>query len=224
MNHHRESSNDILTSGLMIIKGINNPNSIHFSSTTIHGDPGYNDDECFKLIEDADMGFFNKTKCGPSLAFKFGMTHYNTSHEQRYISENGPALCLGADCSVSNAVCHFFPYRNGTGRVTFLQSTIPSFTHGCFDTSPPIMIWTMCSNSKKFYRRKTLRGLLQARRLLNSMHALIAMIMSWINLWLYDWSCCLAVCCWDLNCALVSFMTIWSILFVLCPKDQTRNV
>jgi hypothetical protein len=57
MSHHGESSKDILTSSLMIIKGINNPNSVHFPGTVIHGDRGYNDDECFSLIEDADMGF-----------------------------------------------------------------------------------------------------------------------------------------------------------------------
>ena len=38
MNHHGESSKDILTSGLMIIQGINNPNSLSFPVTTIHGD------------------------------------------------------------------------------------------------------------------------------------------------------------------------------------------
>ena len=96
MNHHGESSKEILTSGLMIIKGTNNPNNVHFPSTTIHGDRGYNDDECFKLIESADMGFLNTTKRGPSLAFKFGTTRYNPSHDQRDISENGPMFSLGA--------------------------------------------------------------------------------------------------------------------------------
>ncbi len=81
MNHHGESSKDILTSGLMIIQGINNPNSLHFPMTTIQGDPGYNDDKCFQLLEDANMGFLNSTKRGPSPAYKFGMTHYNTTHE-----------------------------------------------------------------------------------------------------------------------------------------------
>jgi len=58
MNHHGESAKEILTAGLMIIKGINSPNSIHFPTMTIHGDQGYNDDdECFDLIKDADVGF-----------------------------------------------------------------------------------------------------------------------------------------------------------------------
>jgi hypothetical protein len=74
MNHHGESAKDILTAGLMIIKGTNNPNKLNFPTTTIHGDRGYNDDECFELIENADMGFLNTTKRGPSLAFKFGAT------------------------------------------------------------------------------------------------------------------------------------------------------
>ena len=79
MSHHGESSKDILTSSLTIIKGINNPNSVHFPGTVIHGDRGYNDDECFSLIEDADMGFLNTTKRGPTLALKFGNTRYNTT-------------------------------------------------------------------------------------------------------------------------------------------------
>lgn len=120
MNHHGESPKDILTSGLVIIKGINNPNGIHFPSTTIHGDHGYNDEECVQLIEDTDMGFLNTTKRGPSLAFKFGMNRYNTSLEQKDIPENGHVLCLNAEHSVGNAVCHFVAYRNGTGRVNFL--------------------------------------------------------------------------------------------------------
>ena len=61
MNQHGKSAKDILTAGLMIIKGINNPNSIHFPAMTIHGDRGY-DDECFDLIEDADMGFLHIKK------------------------------------------------------------------------------------------------------------------------------------------------------------------
>jgi hypothetical protein len=133
MNHHGESSKDIITSGLMIIQGINNPNSLHFPMTTIHGDRGYNDDECFHLIEGASMGFLNTVKRGPSLAFKFGLTRYNTNREQREISENGPVLSLGAVRSVGSAVCHFVAYRNGTGRVTFLQSTSPSLSYGSFD-------------------------------------------------------------------------------------------
>ena len=34
---------------------------------------------------------------------------------------------------MGNTVCHFVVYRNGTGRVTFLQSTIPSLSYGNFD-------------------------------------------------------------------------------------------
>jgi hypothetical protein len=62
MNHQGKSSTEILTLGLMIIKGINNPNSIHFPATTVHGDCGYNNDECFQLIKDQDMGFLNTKK------------------------------------------------------------------------------------------------------------------------------------------------------------------
>jgi len=136
MSHHGESSKDILTSSLMIIKGINNPNSVHFPGTIIHGDRGYNDDECFSLIEDADMGFLNTTKRGPTLAFKFGNTRYNTTQEQRDIPEHGPMLSLGATRAVGDATSYFVAYRNGTGRVTFLQSTIPSLSYACFDYVP----------------------------------------------------------------------------------------
>ena len=133
MNHHGESAKDILTAGLMIIKGTNNPNNLRFPTTTIHGDRGYNDDECFELIEDADMGFLNTTKRGPLLAFKFGATRYNMSRDQREIPESGPVLSLGAVRSVGSAVCHFVAYRNGTGRVTFLQSTNPNLSYSHFD-------------------------------------------------------------------------------------------
>ena len=37
MKHHVKSSKDILTSSIMIIHGINNPNNLHFPATTIHG-------------------------------------------------------------------------------------------------------------------------------------------------------------------------------------------
>lgn len=85
------------------------------------------------LIEDVDMGFLNTTKRGPTLAFKFGNTCYNTTREQRDIPENGPMLSLGATRSVRDATSHFVAYRNGRGPVTFLQSTIPSLTYGSFD-------------------------------------------------------------------------------------------
>ena len=98
-----ESQREIfLTSGLMIIKGTNNPNNIHFPGTVLHGDRGYNDDECFDLIESADMGFLNTTKRGPTLAFKFGVTRYNTTRDQYEIAECGPVLTLGAVRSVGN--------------------------------------------------------------------------------------------------------------------------
>ena len=49
--------------------------------------------------------------------------------------------------SVSNANCHFVAYRNGTGRVTFLQRTIPSLTCGSFDY---ISTHNDMSNAKQF--------------------------------------------------------------------------
>ena len=155
MNHHGESAKDILTSGLMIIRGINNPNNMHFPTTTIHGDQGYNNDECFDQIESADMGFLNTTKRGPSLAFKFGSTRYNTSRDQRDISENGPIVSLGAVRCVGSAVCHFVAYRNGTGRVTFLQSTNPSLSYGCFDYVTVVKDYEY---SRRFSLKETFNG------------------------------------------------------------------
>lgn len=43
MNYHGETLKDMLTSNLMIIHDINNPNSTHFPGVTIHGDRCYND-------------------------------------------------------------------------------------------------------------------------------------------------------------------------------------
>ena len=34
---------------------------------------------------------------------------------------------------MGNTGCNFVAYRNGTGRVTFLQITIPSLSYGNFD-------------------------------------------------------------------------------------------
>ena len=79
------------------------------------------------------MGFLNTTRRGPTLAFRFGNTRYNTSREQREIPENGPMLSVGTTRTVREATSFFVAYRNGTGRVTFLQSTIPSLTYACFD-------------------------------------------------------------------------------------------
>jgi hypothetical protein len=91
----------------MIIKRFNNPNNIHFPATMIHGDCGYNKDECYDLIDDTDMEFSNTTKRLQLSAFKFGMTWYNTLQEQRDIPENGPVLSLGAVRSIDDAICHF---------------------------------------------------------------------------------------------------------------------
>ena len=57
------------------------------------------------------------------------MTQYNTTRDQRDNPEDGPVLSLGAVCTVGSVMCHFVAYQNGTGRVAFLQSTIPSMTY-----------------------------------------------------------------------------------------------
>jgi hypothetical protein len=71
----------------MIIIGTNNPNSINFPAMGIHGDHGYTDDECFELIKSADIGFLHTAKRGLSLAFKFGVTMYDTMHDKHEIAE-----------------------------------------------------------------------------------------------------------------------------------------
>ena len=43
------------------------------------------------------------------------------------ISENGPLLTVGATIAIGQRTAHFVAYRNGTGRVTFLQSSF--FVH-----------------------------------------------------------------------------------------------
>jgi hypothetical protein len=71
MSHHGQVPKDILNSGILIIKGTKNPTQLKLRGTTLYGNRGYNDCECFHLIEESDMEFLNTTKCGPSLVFKF---------------------------------------------------------------------------------------------------------------------------------------------------------
>ena len=66
------------------------------------------------------------------MAFKFGLTRFATSQDQCDIPENG-LFSLGAVRSVGNAITHFVMYCNGTGQVTFLQSTLPFLSYGNFD-------------------------------------------------------------------------------------------
>ena len=54
-------------------------------------------------------------------------------HDQQEITESDPDLSMGAVRSVGNTVCHFVAYRNRTGRVTVLQSTILSLSYRNFD-------------------------------------------------------------------------------------------
>ena len=83
------------------------------------------------------MSFLNTTRRGPSLAHFFGNVRYKTTREQREIPENGPKLSLGATRSVGTMKSHFVAWRNGTGRVTFLQSSDPNLSYGKFDYITP---------------------------------------------------------------------------------------
>ena len=133
MSHHGESSTEIVRSNLMIISGVNNPKQIKMSGTTMGGDRGYNDKEYFDLTNEVEMEFLNTTKRGPSLAVKFGHTRYKTSREQKDIPESGPILSIGSTRAVGSSTAHLVAYRNGTGRVTLLQSSDSALSYGNFD-------------------------------------------------------------------------------------------
>ena len=130
MSHHGELVTQIIKSNLCIIAGTNNADSIKLPRTTMMGDRGYDEREFLEYADKAEMGWMTTTKRGPSLCFKFGNTKYKTCREQRDISENGPVLCLGATRAYGDLTSHLVAYRNGTGRVTFLQSSDPDLSYG----------------------------------------------------------------------------------------------
>ena len=93
------------------------------------GDRRYNDKEYFEKSDEIDMDNLNTRKRGPSIPFSFGNTYYKTSVDQQDIPDNGPFLVLGATQAVGLRTSHLVAYRNDTGRVTFLQSTMPSLSY-----------------------------------------------------------------------------------------------
>ena len=98
---------------------------------------GYNDQEYFEFIEAAGLSFLNTTQRGPLLPFKFGLTKYKCVREQQVVSERGPRLSLGAVRKVGSLQSYLVAWRNGLGRVTFLQSSNPNLSYGHFDYMTP---------------------------------------------------------------------------------------
>ena len=133
MSHHGESSTQIIKLNLEIIYGTNNAEMLKMSYTDMMGDRGYNEDEYFEFTDKNKMGHLHTTKRGPNLAYKFGNTKYKTNRIQRELPERGPVLSLGATRTVGSTIAHFVAYRNGTGRITFLQSSNSALSYGNFD-------------------------------------------------------------------------------------------
>ena len=65
--------------------------------------------------------------------FKFENVPYKTSRELRNIPENGPAISLGAICTVGTITLHFVASCNDICWVTFLQSMSLSLGYDCID-------------------------------------------------------------------------------------------
>ena len=151
-SHIGESCTDIVMSLLSIISGSTSHRTIDMKETTLGGDRGYNDNEYFEKSATANMNNFHTTKRGPSLAFTFGNTKYKTNREQRVISESGPMLSLGATRAIGGVTSHMTAYRNGTGRVTLLQSTLANMTYGNFDY---VTEYTNFDYAKKFEEAAT---------------------------------------------------------------------
>jgi hypothetical protein len=128
MTHHNDNSTDIVRTNLVTVSGTRNPSTMQFRNANLLGNHGYNEEELFHESLSWQIEHTNTTKRGPSLAFKFGNTSYRSSRPQRVIPESGPPVVLGATRAVGGRTAFFVAYRNGTGRVTFLQSTRPEFS------------------------------------------------------------------------------------------------
>lgn len=68
----------------------------------------------------------NTVKRTASLPYKFGDTRYNCVREQTVVPEVGPARVYNARKTIGGNNHYFTAYRNGTGRVVFLQSNDPN--------------------------------------------------------------------------------------------------
>jgi hypothetical protein len=154
MSHHGENATNVLRANLLTIAGQLNPSSMSFPDTDLLGDCGYNDEKYYKTLGDLGLHMTNTVKHSPGLAFKFGKTAYTLSREQRSIAEAGPAFSLGAIRSVGEKTLHFVVYRNGIGRVTFLQSTRPHLAANH---------WEYVSESRELMYSKIFQEIVQKR-------------------------------------------------------------
>ena len=98
------------------------------------------------------------------LAFKFEATRYNTTWDQHEIPESIPVLSLGTVQSVGNEICHFVAFRNETGKVTFLQSTIPLLSYGNFVLSLSTKTMITQEGTQTFYKKKPLMMMIMIQR------------------------------------------------------------
>jgi hypothetical protein len=128
MTHHDDNSTDIVRTNLVTVCGTRNSSTMRFRNANLLGDRAYNEESLFKESVSWEIEHTNTTKRGPSLPFKFGNTSYKACRSQRIIPESGPPVVLGATRAVGGRTAFFVAYRNGTGRVTFLQSTRPEFS------------------------------------------------------------------------------------------------
>jgi hypothetical protein len=128
MSHHDDNSTDIVQANLVTVSGTRNPSTMRFRNANLLGDRGYNEERLFQESLSWQIEHTNTTKHGPMLAFKFGKTSYMAYRHQRVVPESGPPVVLGATRAVGGRTAFFVAYRNGTGRVTFLQSTRPEFS------------------------------------------------------------------------------------------------
>lgn len=131
MSHHGESALSITQANLMCIQGVQTASLLSFPDTVFGGDRGYNENELDAFMSKLLFDILNTVKRSPSLAFKFGNTAYKANREQRVISENGPALSIGATRNANGRILYFTAWRSGTGRVTFLQSSKRSLSASC---------------------------------------------------------------------------------------------
>ncbi len=99
---------------------------MNFDGTFLFGDCGYNKETSFYLSEKVGVQFVHTTKCGPSLCFIFGKVNYQMTTEQQAISKSGPIISMGAMQAIEESTSFLILYQNGTGCVTFLQSSNPA--------------------------------------------------------------------------------------------------
>ncbi|EJK77849.1 hypothetical protein THAOC_00289 [Thalassiosira oceanica] len=127
-----DSAIDSIQSNLSIITGVNNPRQIKLSDTLIGGDRGYDfSKEDGATLHDAD--YINTVKRGATMPVKFGQTRYHCKRDQLVVSECGPMLVLGWTKPMGDMTAYLTLFRQGTGRCTLLQSSLPSLSSSQID-------------------------------------------------------------------------------------------